>query len=531
MRPIHFPFGSVFTLLTITTCAQTTFQKSYCPISNSSISFGICGQQTSDGGFVIGGGMADLISDFYGVHLIKTDESGDITQEQTISLEAGNFSNDFLQQTSDGGYIISNFGELAKIDENLNIQWSKTFGDNLGEYGTSVHQSSDGGYVVASDFNDNFHSGFDYFISKIDASGNSEWSNLFYKPNCQIFELGTLPTSDGGFISTGSYSESPPTEAMGEIIIIKTNASGELLWSQTMGGTDDDAGHSIIQLSTGEYVISGSTQSFGAGMKDIFLMKLSALGTVLWSKTYGGDSDDFANIVVQTENGGFLIGCSTKSLASQSEILLIKTDDNGNIIWSNTYGNVGDEGDQSGIGSSVDLAKTNDGGFYVTSFSNSVCLSSAYAIRTDSFGNTECSNSQSTVVLSTSSPIFQTNALSLSTAAGPFLDDAIVVDTIMGSQVSNCFTPLSLDETATKESLRAFPNPFSNETSIQIPNHLKNVNLTVYNSLGQTVRQIRNVSDQRILFNRDDLPQGVYFIQLNMQDDAVILREELIITD
>jgi hypothetical protein len=221
MRPIHFAFGSVFTLLTFTNYAQTTFQKSYCPSDNSSITFGICGQQTSDGGFVIGGGMADIISDFFGVHLIKTNESGDITQEQTLSIAAGNFSNDFLQQTSDGGFIISNFGELAKIDENLNIQWSKTLGDYLGEFGTSVHQSSDGGYVVASDFNDNLNFSFDYFISKIDADGNSEWSKLFYKPNCQIFELGTLQTNDGGYITTGSFLEYPPTGDFREIIIIR----------------------------------------------------------------------------------------------------------------------------------------------------------------------------------------------------------------------------------------------------------------------------------------------------------------------
>jgi Secretion system C-terminal sorting domain len=507
--------------------AQTTFQKSYCT-GNSGISTSLCGQQTTDGGFILGGGVIDTISDEYYIHLVKTNTSGVITQEQTIKIKGGNFSNHFMQQTADGGYIISNFENIVKIDASFNTQWSKKFtGGSVGEFGTTIRQTTDGGYIIASDFN--AIGSMDYMLTKIDGNGILQWTKDFYNTNYRAYELGTQQTLDGGYISTGYYY--PSTGGQGEILVIKTDASGGILWSETIGGTDDDAGYSVIQLSSGEYVITGTTKSFGAGMKDIFLIKINSSGNIVWSKTYGGTNDDYANTVVQSNGGGYIIGGSTQSFGNGSDILLIKTDGTGNVQWSKTYGGTGDEGDQGGVDVGLDLAKTTDGGFFVTSYTGSSnCLYSSYAIRTDSIGNSGCSNYQAVPTLTTLTPSFQTNALTLTNATGLSLISLTVGDTTITSQTSNCFVVEFINEITKKENLNIFPNPFSTETTLKTTENFKNATLTFYSSFGQLVKEIKNISGQTITLHRDNLPSGLYFIRLT-QDSKVITADKLVITD
>lgn len=507
--------------------AQTTFQKSYCT-GNSGISFSLCGQQTTGGGFILGGGTIDTISGNNYLHLIKTDASGAITQEQTLKIDGSNFSTHFMQQTLDGGYIISNWENIVKIDASFNTQWSKKYtGGSVGEFGTTIHQTSDGGYIIASDFNDNANGSMDYLLTKIDGSGNTQWTKMFYNTNYRAYELGTQQTADGGYISIGYYY--PSTGGQGEILVIKTDASGGILWSKTIGGANDDAGYSIIQLSTGEYVVTGTTKSFGAGMKDIFLMKLNSSGTILWSKTYGGTDDDYANVVASTNDGGYIIGGSTRSFGNGSDILLIKTDGTGNIQWTKTYGATGDEGDQGGVDIGLDLAKTTNGGFFITSATSSFnCLYSSYAILTDSIGNSGC-NFQATPTLTTLTPSFQVNTLTLTTATGLSLNSLTVVDTIINSQTANCFIA-SVNELVNSNKIKIYPNPFSSLTILQTDNILHNATLTVDNIFGQTVKQIKNINGQTITFNRDNLANGLYFIRLT-EENKIITADKLVITD
>jgi hypothetical protein len=118
----------------------------------------------------------------------------------------------------------------------------------------------------------------------------------------------------------------------GDIFLIKTDASGNIQWAKTYGGTSSDWALSVQQTSDGGYIVAGSTDFFGEGLDDIFLIKTDANGNVQWAKTYGGTSYDWAFSVQQTSDGGYIVAGPTYSFGAGTwDAFLIKTDANGNI--------------------------------------------------------------------------------------------------------------------------------------------------------------------------------------------------------
>jgi hypothetical protein len=136
-------------------------------------------------------------------------------------------------------------------------------------------------------------------------------------------------TSDGGYILAG---ETDSFGAGGDIFLIKTDASGNIQWAKTYGGTYSDYAYSVQQTSDGGYIVAGYTRSFGAGLSDVFLVKTDASGNISWAKTYGGTNGEGAFSVQQTSDGGYIVAGYTYSFsAGWDDIFLIKTDANGNI--------------------------------------------------------------------------------------------------------------------------------------------------------------------------------------------------------
>jgi len=132
-------------------------------------------------------------------------------------------------------------------------------------------------------------------------------------------------TSDDGYIVAGyTYVDS------GDILLIKTDANGNVIWAKTYGGTHNDWAFSVQQTSDGGYIVAGYTDSFGAGYYDIFLIKTDANGNIIWAKTYGGTDYDNAYTVQQTSDGGYIVAGATWSFGAGGAFL-VKTDANGDI--------------------------------------------------------------------------------------------------------------------------------------------------------------------------------------------------------
>lgn len=250
----------------------------------------------------------------------------------------------YVQQTSDGGYIITgttrSFGAgledvyLIKTDEQGNVTWTQTFGGDNYDYGYCVQQTNDGGYIIVG-YTYSFgvvHT--DVYLIKTDENGNELWSQTF---GGDEWEKGysVRQTSDGGFIITGLFHP----YGTSDVYLIKTDSNGNMQWSQTIGGNSDEAGESVQQTSDGGFIITGSTWSFGAGNIDIYLIKTNENGIVEWYQCFGGNLYDWGHTVQQTSDEGYFIAGRTTSYGDEcGDIYLIKTDINGEEIWSQTYG-------------------------------------------------------------------------------------------------------------------------------------------------------------------------------------------------
>jgi TolB-like protein len=177
---------------------------------------------------------------------------------------------------------------------------------------------------------------YDAFLIKTDANGNIQWAKT-YEVIALDNALSVQQTSDGGYIVAGYTITISGVGA--DIFLIKTDEKGNIQWAKTYGGRSWDDAYSVQQTSDRGYIVAGGTYSFGAGGRDIFLIKTDAKGNIIWAKTYGGTNDDEAFSVQQTSDGGYIVAGLTRSFgAVGDDIFLIKTDAKGNIQWAKTYG-------------------------------------------------------------------------------------------------------------------------------------------------------------------------------------------------
>jgi hypothetical protein len=344
-------------------------------------------QQTSDGGYILAGETRSFGTGG-DILLIKTDANGNIIWAKTYGGTNGDGTTS-VQQTSDGGYILAggtrSFGAggsdifLIKTDANGNIQWAKTYGGTRYDWAYSVQQTSDGGYIVVGETGSSVIGVGNIFLMKTNASGNVQWAKIYGGGYELVYSV--QQTLDGGYILAGG------TRSFGagdwDVFLINTDASGNLKWTKTYGGTNWELAYSVQQTSDGGYIVAGTTNSFGAGWGDIFLIKTDANGNIQWAKTYGGTYGDKAYSVQQTSDGGYIVAGYTDSFgAGSGDIFLIKTDANGNIIWAKTYG--GGKYEEA-----YSVQQASDGGYIVAgaTYSFSVGSWDIFLIKTDANGN------------------------------------------------------------------------------------------------------------------------------------------------
>jgi hypothetical protein len=321
--------------------------------------WGISVQQTSDGGFILVGYTASFGAGGPDVWLIKTDADGNKLWDRTFGGRGSDYGYS-VQQTSDGGFIIVGAtaylgaGDvwLIKTDANGNKQWDRTFGGGNLDEGISVQQTRDGGFILVGYTTSFGAGGFDVWLIKTDADGNKLWEKTFGGSG-RDWGSSVQQTSDGGFILVGYTTSFGAGE--GDVWLIKTDANGNKQWDRTFGGSDWDEGRSVQQTSDGGFIIVGWTWSFGAG--DVWLIKTDANGNKQWDRTFGGSDWDWGFSVQQTSDGGFIIVGATRSFGAR-DVWLIKTDANGNKQWDRTFG-----GSDWDWGFSVQ--QTSDGGFII----------------------------------------------------------------------------------------------------------------------------------------------------------------------
>lgn len=402
-------------LWTFTTSSKPLLDWQRC-LGGSENDFGSSISETFDGGYILSGytrslnGTVSSSSNNDSITrsdgwIVKLDDRG-YYQWQRVIESGGLVRANTISQTSDGGYIITGTkSEDRKSDQDLwimklnkysNIQWQKLIGSSDHDSGNSIFQTSDGGYIIAgSGLSSNFEdfSGRndpDFLILKLDSKGEILWQENFGGSKNDI-AYDIKETIDGGFIIVGEtssddgdvhgYTEAGYTLGNVEIKypdmwVIKISGDGSLLWSRCVGGKGDDSARSVSETSDGAYIIAGYTNSpeiSNGGSYDVSILKISSTGDLIWNKTFGTEKNDKAYSAMVTSSDAIVVSGSTENGESsntyslgpvgslevlKNDLYLLKVTENGDLLWEETYG-----GSNEDFG--YDIQQTSDGSYIV----------------------------------------------------------------------------------------------------------------------------------------------------------------------
>ena len=283
---------------------------------------------TSDGGFILTGDLFQLIE---GSWILKLSASGDSLWSTWLDYPDYQWALDAME-TPDGGFVVisnvsgmevSSSVRLTRINNIGEESHYIFYGDEWTSYGTSsIAQASDGGCVVAGVTSDPGINNSDFWLMKTDDNGDSLWSRSY---GTQSNEAGhsVCQNYDGGYVIAGIRR----IGSIGNMIwVVNTNVNGDSLWSRTLGDCDWYSDVSIAPTPDGSFLITATSDSSTSHARDFLLVKMSADGDSLWSRTFGGGGSEYCTSVAATSDGGYILGGYTYSFgAGAADFWLLKT--------------------------------------------------------------------------------------------------------------------------------------------------------------------------------------------------------------
>ena len=339
---------------------------------------------TTDGGYIIAGSTKSFGNGGADFWLLKIDSEGNEQWNQSLGGSNDEYGNS-VQQTTDGGYIVLgravhpthwNNVWLVKTDSAGSEEWNEMWLNSDTQIGYSVQQTTDGGYILAGNIVG------DGWLIKTDSGGNEEWNSSWGGSYGEIF-YSVRQTLDGGYIATGSTGSHG--NGGSDVWLVKSDSEGNPpIWHRTFGGSLFERGKSVQQTLDGGFVIVGYTESLGNGGYDVWLIKTDSSGIEEWSLTIGGVDDDIGESVQQTSDGGYIITGYTSSFGNGGEdVLLIKVTSDGFEEWNQTFGGVNNDQGHS-------VLQTLDSGYIIAGHTSSFGSggTDVWLIKTDSRGNT-----------------------------------------------------------------------------------------------------------------------------------------------
>ncbi|MEM2937299.1 MAG: hypothetical protein QXJ63_01980 [Candidatus Bathyarchaeia archaeon] len=283
-----------------------------------------------------------------------------------------------------GGIVYSSTSpvKVSKLSEAPLSQWNKTYGGINQDRPLALVQTSDKGYAIACSTYSYGAGSADVWLIKTDAYGNIEWDKTYGGPSSD-WASALVKTSDGDYVILGStYSYGA---GLSDAWLIKTDAYGNVKWNKTYGGMYRERAWALVQTFDGGYAIIGSTSSYWGESAVVWLVKTDSYGNMEWSKTYGRTDWSWTWALIQSSDGGYAMAGSTSAYRVKSaDIWLIKTDAYGNMKWNITYGGQMYEGASA-------LVQTSDGGYAIlgSTYSYGVGSADIWFIKTDVYGNME----------------------------------------------------------------------------------------------------------------------------------------------
>jgi hypothetical protein len=462
-----------------------------------------------------------VVAALFVVLLPAHSQSSPITFERTYG-GPGDDLGSCAQQTTDGGYIVtggydilsdSGSGYLVKTDAYGDTVWTRKLG------GAWVQQTTDSGFIVLGGVDTGI------WLVKTDADGDTLWTRIYAGNNAASM---VEQTADGGFVMAGTASYSSPSG--GDVYVVKTDAGGDTLWTRTYGGPRDDEGLSIRQTSDHGYIIDASTTSFGSGNQQIWLIKTDSMGDTLWTRTFGGDSWSYSGWAQQTTDVGYFVAGWTWSYSPSPQTYLIKTDAAGDTLWTRRIGGSGWFEGMSG-------QQVKDGGYIVVGgYEDTTGGIDVLLVRTDANGDTLWTRTIGGSSFDLGCSVQQTadggyvicgETYSFGAGAADFY--LIKTDENGNLAVAE---PKSSPSRKSVLSLTSEPNPFRSATVLHLPTgqlDLLSTHLRIYDAQGRLVRTLAVGQARETMWNgRNDagqlLPSGTYMVRCDAGGERATTR-------
>ncbi|MGD8538482.1 MAG: DJ-1/PfpI family protein [Candidatus Aminicenantes bacterium] len=266
--------------------------------------------------------------------------------------------------------------------KNDSVIWGKTYGGKGADGARAVCETPEGGFLITGYTFSQGTGDADILIVKVDKRGNLLWAKSYGGAGTEYgYDCAAV---DGAFLIAGyttSYGKGSK-----DVYLLKLDSDGKEVWSKTFGGTNWDVGMAVEGDAKNGYVVCGFTHSFGAGEEDVYVIKTDSDGNEIWSKTFGGKRYEYGNSIHLFNDGGCLVGATTGTFGKgNADFYLIKLDADGNEVWNKAYGNKGRRGYGFDWGHSMSLS--GDGGSVLVGQTDSQDIMDAHVVKFDAKGN------------------------------------------------------------------------------------------------------------------------------------------------
>lgn len=300
--------------------------------------YAIC--PASGGGFVVAGYSMSYGTGFSDVYVIKVDKSGNpmwIKNFGQIPYEDEAYS---VCPGNGGGYVIA--GRIAssstnsksyvlRVDDGGNLIWQKIIGGDGDDLAYSICPGNGGGYIVAGRTSSFNAAGVDVYVAKLSENGDTVWQKAlgtdFYDRAYSVCQA-----NGGGYVISG-ITWMPSSYGVGsyDVYVLKIDEDGNIIWQKTFGGNLEDFALAVSPANGGGYVIAGYTTSYGAGCKDIYVLRIDEDGNLQWQKTHGGTNDEEAYSITKASGSGYVIAGYTASYGPSQDVFVLRINEDGSV--------------------------------------------------------------------------------------------------------------------------------------------------------------------------------------------------------
>lgn len=495
-----YPLVLFLNLLEFQAYSQNAFQKLY----YTGGGFGYSLKLTSDHGFVMAG-VAGTVGGQTKISVVKTDSLGNIQWGNSYDGNDTDIA-EFIGQTSDGGYFVvgstksgTSLGHdffLMRIDSLGNLMWAKTYGGSANDQAYFGEHIQNNGFIIGG-YTESYGAGLqDVYIIRTDEMGDTLWTRTYGTIHYEN-SLSMAKTPDSAFVISGSHKSGN----LRDLLLVKINLNGDIIWSKLIKTGYNESGDEIHLTSDTGFIVTGSVSG-----GHIRLMKVDSIGSPQWAKYYGSE-DKWANSVKQTYDLGYIMtGVAVDSVVGFTEALLIKTDNIGNVLWSQKYG-------KQGYDHGIDVIQTPDSGYaftgiftpYPSNFNN------MGLIKTDSLGISGCF--EYSFGINSFSPTLTDSNIVLPVSTGAIVAYLPLNMTSPNSVTTYCAS-VGFESVISEPILTVSPIPANNYLTINLFNTIPNGYLEIVNPIGNILLR-ENISDKsRIEINVHNVTQGIYVLRL-----------------